>query len=140
MPILNYTTKIAASKTVGEIQEILAKHGACKIMIDYENKSPVAISFQIDTPYGMQAVRLPANVPGCLVAMRNDGVKSDEAQAERVAWRICKDWIEAQMAFIEAQQAEMSQIFLPYIVSRDGSTVFDMFKSKQLFLSSGEVK
>jgi hypothetical protein len=97
MPILNYTTKISPSKTVGEIQEILAKHGANKIMIDYENGTPTAVTFQIDTPYGTQAVRLPANATGCLLAMRRDKIKTDELQAERVAWRIVKDWVEAQI-------------------------------------------
>jgi hypothetical protein len=49
MPILNYTTKIDAKKTVGEIQDILASHGASKIMIDYENSVPIAITFQVNT-------------------------------------------------------------------------------------------
>ena len=35
MPIKNYTTKIEASKTVGEIQQMLAQHGAKQIMLDY---------------------------------------------------------------------------------------------------------
>jgi hypothetical protein len=134
MPILNYTTKIPAAKTVGEIQEILAKHGATKIMLDYENKSPVSISFQIDTPYGQQPIKLPANANGALQAMRNDGVKADYTQSERVAWRIVKDWLESQMAFIDAMQAELSQVFLPYTVGRDGRTVYELFQNQQLLL------
>lgn len=43
MAILNYTTKISAGKTVGEIQESLVLQGARKIMVDYNgfgNPSP----------------------------------------------------------------------------------------------------
>ena len=35
MPIKNYTTKVPAAQTVGEIQELLASHGARKVMMDY---------------------------------------------------------------------------------------------------------
>ena len=34
MPILNYTTTIAALKTAGEVQAMLAKHGAEAIDVD----------------------------------------------------------------------------------------------------------
>lgn len=128
MPILNYTTKINASKTVGEIQDILAKNGASKIMIEYKNSMPTAISFQIDTPYGIQSVQLPSNVDGVIKAMKNDGIKAEEKRGYDVAWRICKNWIEAQMAFINAMQAEMSQVFLPYTVREDGKTVYEVFQ------------
>ncbi|MCL2216939.1 MAG: hypothetical protein FWB91_07970 [Defluviitaleaceae bacterium] len=137
MPILNYTTKINASKTVGEIQEILAKHGALKIMLDYENGLPVALAFQIDTPCGLQSIRLPANAPGVLQAMKDDGVKADEKRGCDVAWRICKDWIEAQMAFVKARQAEMSQIFLPYIITGDDHTVYELFQRRSLLMDGG---
>lgn len=36
MPIKNYTTKVPAVQTVGEIQGILAAHGARKVMMDYQ--------------------------------------------------------------------------------------------------------
>ena len=43
MTVLNYTTKIAASKTVGEIQAMLAKHGASRIATDYHDGGPQRI-------------------------------------------------------------------------------------------------
>lgn len=36
MSILNYTTKVDVYKTIGEIQSVLVKHGARKIMQDYD--------------------------------------------------------------------------------------------------------
>lgn len=81
MPILNYTTKIDASKTLGEIQGILARHGANNISIDYQNGNPIALTFTIEIsgvrPVGFPGhesdpsglllnFRLPSNYPGVL--------------------------------------------------------------------------
>ena len=49
MPIKNYTTKVPAVQTVGEIQGILAAHGARKVMMDYaENGRVTAVTFALD--------------------------------------------------------------------------------------------
>lgn len=40
MAIKNYTTKVDAYTSIGEIQGALARHGATKIMIDYDNGKP----------------------------------------------------------------------------------------------------
>lgn len=37
MAIKNYTTKVDVYTSIGEIQGALARHGATKIMIDYDN-------------------------------------------------------------------------------------------------------
>lgn len=37
MPILNYTTEVESAKTVGEIQSILAKHGAKVVIAEYDD-------------------------------------------------------------------------------------------------------
>ena len=42
MAIKNYTTKVDAYTSIGEIQGALARHGATKIMIDYDNGKPQA--------------------------------------------------------------------------------------------------
>lgn len=47
--------------SIGEIQGALARHGATKIMIDYDNGKPQAIAFGIDTPVGPRGFRLPAD-------------------------------------------------------------------------------
>ena len=139
MPILNYTTKIDVYTTVGAIQGKLVKHGAKKILTDYDdNGRIVSLSFMIDTPSGMMPIRLPSNVDQVLKVLQNQKVKCDRAQAERVAWRILKDWIEAQMAILESKMVSMDEIFLPYIVQGD-QTVYQLFRDQQLRLTgSGE--
>lgn len=139
MPILNYTTQISAFKTVAEIQQILVKHGAKRIVQDYdENGTISAVCFLINTPLGEQGVRLPANVDAVDSVMQMQKVKGGREQAERVAWRIVKDWVEAQMAILESQMVTIDEVFLPYIMNADGQTVYQLFQSKQLLLGGGE--
>jgi len=140
MPILNYTTKIAAAKTVGEIQEILASGGAKKVMIDYgDDREPVAISFQIETSPGTAvSFRLPSNAHGVLAALTKDKVDNkyrNLEHARRVTWRVIKDWIESQMAIIYAEQATMLQVFLPYAVTSTGETMYDRVMDNQKLLN-----
>ena len=135
MPILNYTTKIDVYKTVGEIQGKLVKHGAKKILTDYDdNGRIVSLSFMIDTPSGIMPIRLPSNVDQVLKVLLKQKVRCDREQAERVAWRIIKDWIEAQMAILESEMVSMDEIFLPYIVQGE-RTVYQLFRDQQLRLT-----
>ena len=139
MPLLNYTTQINSFKTVAEIQQILVKHGAKKIMQDYDsNGGIVAVEFLIPTPMGEQGVRLPANIDAVDKVLQRQKVKGGREQAERVAWRIVKDWVEAQMAILESQMVSIDEVFLPYIINpTDGQTIYQLFQSKQLLLRGG---
>lgn len=135
MPILNYTTKVDALKTQSEIVYILAKHGARAVLQEYDDTGKVvALSFQILTSAGNQAIRLPANVSAVYAVLQRQRVKCDMAQAERVAWRILKDWLEAQMAILESEMVEIDEIFLPYMVNRQGKTLYELYASQQLRL------
>lgn len=139
MPLLNYTTKVDVYTTLGAIQGQLVKHGAKKIMMDYDDQGRItALSFLIDTPVGQRGVRLPANVDAVHAVLTRQRVKCDRAQAERVAWRIVKDWVEAQMAILESEMVQMDEIFLPYMVNAGGQTLFEAYRNNQLMLEEGE--
>lgn len=134
MPILNYTTTIDPAKTVGEIVAMLVKAGATQVGIDYHDQEPVSVRFLLRAGEQQLLFRLPANSEGVLRALKRTkqkGVYSRHRtpeQARRVAWRIVKDWLEAQLAIIEAEVAAAEQVFLPYAVTPDGRTVFEHFK------------
>lgn len=135
MPLLNYTTKISVYTTLGEIQAQLVKHGARKIMQDYDDAGRLnALVFTIDTPAGVRGIRLPANVDAVHKVLTRQKVKCDREQAERVAWRIVKDWVEAQMAILESEMVQMDEIFLPYMVNDQGQTFFAAYRNNQLRL------
>jgi hypothetical protein len=142
MPILNYTTTIAVHKTAGEIQEILARAGASRVMIEYDNnRQPSGVSFVLDVEGSSLLFRLPSRWKGVYLALNKANVERKfrtEDQARRVAWRIIKDWTEAQLAIIEAGQAEISEVFLPYLVNpKNDQTLFENFKANHL-LQAGE--
>lgn len=137
MALLNYSTTIDVHKTLGEIQKILVTHGARKIMQDYDEKGQInALCFSISTPDGERGFKLPANVPAMYEILKKQKqagkikIPIDYAQAERVAWRIIKDWIEAQMAILESQMVEFEEIFLPYMLNREGQTFFQAYQKK----------
>ena len=135
MPIKNYTTKIPAAQTVGEIQGILAAHGARQIMMDYSDNGHInSVSFTMETPAGLRGFQLPARVGAVQKALEKQRVKADYDHAERVAWRIVKDWIDAQMAFLESEQAAMDEIFMPYMLGAQNKTLYEAFRDKQLRL------
>lgn len=139
MPIMNYTTKIDVFKSIGEIQSDLAKHGAKKIMQEYrDNGEPIAISFSIITPAGERVFILPANSEAVYKVLQKQKVKCDMLQANRVAWRILKDWIAAQMAILESGMVEMEQIFLPYMANHTGQTVYQIYKERNLMIEGSE--
>jgi hypothetical protein len=56
----------------------------------------------------------------------------DYEQAERVAWRIIKDWVEAQMAILDTQMVKMEEVFFPYMLNGQGQTLFQAYELKQL--------
>lgn len=135
MPLLNYTTKVDVFATLGAIQGQLVKHGAKKIMQDYDDDGHItALSFMVDTPAGPRGIRLPANVDAVHAVLIRQKVKCDREQAERVAWRIVKDWVEAQMAILESEMVQMDEIFLPYMLNNTGQTVFEAYRNNQLAL------
>jgi hypothetical protein len=138
MAILNYTTSIKAEKTIMEIQQCLVKHGASKIVTDYTDQIPTAVTFCLVLNDNMVAFALPANYSGVLKSMRNDKkvpkrLLTDE-QALRVSWRIIKDWVEAQMALVEAQLADVAEVFLPYAITKNGNTLYEEIGSSGLLM------
>ena len=137
MAIKNYTTKVDAYTSIGEIQGALARHGATKIMIDYDNGKPQAIAFGIDTPVGPRGFRLPAAVDGTLRVFAAQKIRADREQAEMTAWRNVRDWVLAQMAIIEAGMASVDEVFLPYLTDGHGNTLYSLYSSGTLRLGDG---
>ena len=139
MAILNYTTTVDSFKTVSEIEYILMKHKAKSIMKNYDGESITGLSFLIDTGMQQIPVRLPVKVDECLEVLKQEkknssrsNIKATRDQAERVAWRILKDWVEAQMALL----VRFEEIFLPYIETQNGQTVFERLEEKQFLLEA----
>lgn len=132
---LNYTTTVDSMKTAGECTMMLAMHGALAVTMMYQKGRPTGLSFTMRTPHGDRGYALPVNVKGMQAALqrayqarRVPRSATELEQAERVAWRVLKDWLAAQLALVEAQLVDMPQVMLPYmLVSEAGDTVWDRF-------------
>lgn len=134
MPIKNYTTKVSAAQSVAEIVGALAAHGAVKIQQDYDSGKPVSIAFAIETPAGMRGFCLPSSTDKVAAVLSRQKVKVDREQADRVAWRILRDWVMAQMAILETEMVSIDQVMLPYMVDDRGRTVYELYQSRQLLI------
>lgn len=140
MAILNYTTTVDAYKTVAGIERVLVKHGARSIMKNYDGETITGLSFLIDTGVRQIPVRLPVKINECLEILSREkrngtkNVKATRDQAERVAWRILKDWVEVQMALLEVQMVKFEEIFLPYIETKDGKTVYERLEEQKFYI------
>lgn len=144
MGTLNYTTTVPSLRTIGEMQAMLGQAGATAVAIQYVDGGPAGISFGLRGPAGtVETFALPVDVNAVhqlLIVQERDGklahakkakagTYTNRAHAERVAWRVAKDWLEAQLAIVEAQLATLDQVMLPYLVlDHDaGTTLYDRY-------------
>ena len=142
MPILNYTTTITTTRTVAELQVILAKAGVQKLLVDYDpagGGEALALTFAVPVGPEKQLMwfALPSHWQGVQRALKREGAAAKyqtEAQARRVSWRIIKNWCEAQLAIIEAGQAALAEVFLPYAQTPGGQTLYRAIESGTLKL------
>jgi hypothetical protein len=143
-------TKIDADKTASEIARMLSKAGARAVMTEYdpEQQYVTALSFKMTVGDQDIGFRLPCDwkpVREILTKGKRKPPSWDERrarafesewqlQAVRVAWRIVKDWVEAQLALIETRMVTTQQAFLPYAIMRDGRTLSERIADEPRFL------
>lgn len=145
MPLLNYTTSIISGKTISEIMGILANAGARQIMVDYSSDIPPlaeALTFIMyinETPVPFRLVCHWREIQHILEHEKRVTTKKYRTaeHALNVGWRIIKVWVEAQMALIEAGQAELPQLFLPHAVGHDGRTLYEHVLEGKILIGPG---
>ena len=142
-PIANYTTEVKAKRSIQEIEDMLVAHGAKHILMDYDDqKEPIGLAFIVATSYGGDvAFRIPANIDRVKAVLIKQRVRKREVSQElasRVAWRILKDWVRAQMAILETEMVTIDQVFLPYMqAGEEGKTLYEVMRDHHLQLPKG---
>jgi hypothetical protein len=138
MTLMNYTTTVPVRATIEQIQRILVSAGAHQILTEYGDKGmPIGIAFSIVTPGGPRQFSLPVNADAVQRVLKRDRVPPRYASAEhaqRVAWRILKDWMEAQLAIVRTEMVALEQVMLPYMHGNDGRTVYEVYRDQQFGL------
>ena len=148
MSVLNYTTQIAPTKTIGEVQALLAKHGASRIATDYTDGQPCGLTFALTTAHGLRLFTLPVDVDAMHRLLRSElragrlknnksrAVMESREQAERVAWRVIKDWLAAQLALVQTEMAALDQVMLPYLhADNSGRTLYAAYLDRENVLA-----
>lgn len=154
MSTLNYTTTVPVHQTLSEMQAMLAKHRAKAISTQYDDAGePTGLTFVIATDFGDRTFALPVDVkvvhrllvdldrgPRGLSskARKKQGSYSSPEHAARVAWRVMKDWLEAQLALIQYRMVSLDQVMLPYLRGDDGQTLYEAYRNNQLELTTGD--
>lgn len=152
MNLKNYTSTTPAEKSIAAIKKTLVRMGAKNINEEYKDQVLIKVKFLIDVNGNTIAFDLPANVEACYQAFlktlnRNKNgdfhgsvdLNKWMQQAERTAWKLIADWVEVQASMIYLEQAEVVQVFMPYAITKNGSTIYEVFKSGGMkMLSSGQ--
>jgi len=146
--MLNYTTKIPAHQSIAEISRMLARAGAKAIMHEYDDEGYViSLTFSMELEGQRLGFRLPADwrpIQTIMEDMRRSNTKLERRITERqhcidVAWRVIKDWVEAQLALLETRMVTTQQLFLPYAVTKSGETLYERIATHpQMLLGSGD--
>lgn len=147
MPLKNSTSN--SPQTFDKIQKVLTTHGADKIMFDYAKDRSgrlEAISFSLEIDGQLRGFKLPAKVENVVAILyggkdrwgnKKTPTQAQRDQAYRTAWANIRDWIDAQMALIDTEQAKLEEVFLPYMLASDGRTLYEHMESKHFALPSG---
>lgn len=153
--IKNYTsgkdTKTEGLKlTMDKIQKILVAHNAKSINFEYKEGKVSGLIFVLEingTDFGFKLPSKTEKVEQIFLNEKKkrvryswdkENTKLSEAeveQAQRTAWANIRDWVDAQMALIETEQVKFEEVFLPYMIDRNGKSYFEHLQEKQFLLS-----
>lgn len=136
MNLKNYTSSVPAERNMQNIETMLTQFGASHISKTIENQEVNGFYFQIHVGGIPMSFKLPVEVEAVeklMLAERRRTTKlsreSIKQQAKRTAWAILRDWVHVQLSMVRMQQAEVVQIFLPFIcIPNSNVTFFEQLK------------
>lgn len=128
----SYTTTISPEKSLMETEMFLRYFGATAVMKEFKEDGEIVIfAFKI----GDKGFKIPLNVDGVKQVLLRTQRTVREGQAYRVACRVLREWVHAQLSLVASGQAEPEQIFLPYLYNGT-QTVYDLYVSGELQLEN----
>ena len=133
-------------RTAHECLELLARHGARKVMLDMDDEgAAVGISFRMPTSLGLLDFTITANIEGTyrqlLASQRRGDIQprfATRQQAHKVAWRTLKDFVRAQVAIVEAGVIDFGQVMLGFVNVAPERTAWDDFAQARAAIEAGD--
>jgi hypothetical protein len=137
---LNWSTSVPADRTAMECIAILIKHGARNVGMSLgEDRVPDGLDFVVSTPWGLQQYSLPIYMSGTEKALKKAWREhrieprfATPEHARRVAWRVIKDWLESQLALVEAGVADLPQVMLSFMKVSVNQTMYEAVVENQM--------
>src|SRR5207248_2297040 len=111
----------------------LQKHGVAGVMMEYEQGTGriESLAFKIDINGQPWGFRMPLRWRQAHDVLYRGSrgqeryAQTREDHAYRVAWRILRDWVSVQMALVELEIVQIQEVFLPYVIQKNGQTLFE---------------
>lgn len=133
--IKNESTTIAAEKTVGEVIGLLTRRGVLSVNTEFTEAGKLAgLSFVMRTDYGPRMYKLPVHAEGVRRVLQANGAppaRRTPEHAAKVAWRIAKEWLEVQMALVDAGLARLDEVMMPYMLT-DERTMYEVYRDNAM--------
>lgn len=129
--IKNAHARNPAAYYIGKTQEALVNSGATGMQMKFDGNGRIeAIAFSLPSPAGQGSLnfQLPCEWQKFQEVMRlsNAPRHKDDEYCYKVAWANIMDWVEAQMALYETHMVTMPQVFLPFVTTKSGQTLFEV--------------
>lgn len=146
MNLKNYTSTVSVINSINKIEHRLAQAGASLISKVYDKDRPIGMLFQLMINGNPITYRLPAKTEKVFDYMKLQRKKPPtrvqldaiKQQADCTAWKILSDWVDIQVSLIELDQAQPTEIFLPYTFDHKSSmTFYERLKENNFKLLEG---
>lgn len=134
------STDVPAARSISQITDALREAGALTVQTTYTGKQTTGLAFSLQGGSGVYNFVMPVRSAAIFERlnssrrgehMRKKCSEGDRNDAERIAWRQLFRWVEAQLAHIDLEQGEAEQVFMPYMVTTSGETVYALFKASE---------
>jgi hypothetical protein len=146
------TTCAPVNQTIGELTKLLVHAGAINITTSFSGRGDGAIIgliFCLPNPENklIYSYQLPVRtenlykkIHSARIRVKSRHEEEDRKQAEKVAWRQLFRWCEAQIALSDTGLVETREVFLPYLLQKDGRSFFQLFvENEKKMLGAGKV-
>jgi hypothetical protein len=138
MSLYMESTKITAERTAQEIGTLLAQAGATAVLTEYSKDRKICgLAFKLHIGDREVPFSLPARIDPVFQYLQKKRApkwrikkeQEDRIQSERVAWRQLLKWIQAQLSMIDTGMVAAAEVFLPYVQTAPGETLFERLTS-----------
>lgn len=115
-------TKVPVTRTRGEIEDTLRRYGCTAFAFGWAKDGAAMIQFEHHSRNVKLDIKMPKGKPDTPSFLK----------AERQRWRVLLLWIKAQIEAIESEVVTFDDVFLPWTLLPDGSTVAQSVGAKLL--------